>query len=62
MYHSLTLLQYTAWNFIPKNLFEQFHRVANFYFLCVALIEVRDTVTMEMIVRDTVTMEMRCVS
>ncbi|KAI0230344.1 putative phospholipid-transporting ATPase IF [Lamellibrachia satsuma] len=31
--------KYTAWNFIPKNLFEQFHRVANFYFLCVALIE-----------------------
>ncbi|KAL0110201.1 hypothetical protein PUN28_013685 [Cardiocondyla obscurior] len=25
--------KYTLWNFIPKNLFEQFRRVANFYFL-----------------------------
>ena len=40
--------QYTAWNFIPKNLFEQFHRIANFYFLCVAFIEVRSTVTVVM--------------
>lgn len=31
--------KYTAWNFIPKNLFEQFHRIANFYFLIVAFIE-----------------------
>ena len=33
--------QYTAWNFIPKNLFEQFQRIANFYFLCVGFVEVR---------------------
>ncbi|KAL2720927.1 phospholipid-transporting ATPase IF-like isoform X3 [Vespula squamosa] len=26
-------LYYTLWNFIPKNLFEQFRRIANFYFL-----------------------------
>ncbi|XP_035734472.1 probable phospholipid-transporting ATPase IF isoform X2 [Vespa mandarinia] len=25
--------KYTLWNFIPKNLFEQFRRIANFYFL-----------------------------
>ncbi|ELU14116.1 hypothetical protein CAPTEDRAFT_203466 [Capitella teleta] len=31
--------RYTAWNIIPKNLFEQFHRIANFYFLCVAFVE-----------------------
>ncbi|KJE93765.1 ATPase [Capsaspora owczarzaki ATCC 30864] len=31
--------KYTALNFLPKNLFEQFRRVANFYFLCVALIQ-----------------------
>lgn len=30
--------QYTVWNFIPKNLFEQFRRVANFYFLVSAII------------------------
>ncbi len=32
--------KYTVWNFIPKNLFEQFRRIANFYFLCIAIIQV----------------------
>ena len=32
--------KYTIWNFIPKNLFEQFSRIANFYFLCIAIIQV----------------------
>ena len=27
--------RYTAWNFVPKNLFEQFHRFANIYFMFV---------------------------
>lgn len=31
--------KYTVWNFLPKNLFEQFRRAANFYFLCVAIIQ-----------------------
>ncbi|XP_022336878.2 phospholipid-transporting ATPase IF-like isoform X6 [Crassostrea virginica] len=31
--------KYTVWNFIPKNLFEQFRRIANFYFLCVGVIQ-----------------------
>ncbi|XP_077987286.1 phospholipid-transporting ATPase IF-like isoform X2 [Glandiceps talaboti] len=31
--------KYTAWNFLPKNLFEQFRRIANFYFLIVGLIQ-----------------------
>ncbi|XP_056006402.1 phospholipid-transporting ATPase IF-like isoform X4 [Ostrea edulis] len=31
--------KYTVWNFIPKNLFEQFRRIANFYFLCVGIIQ-----------------------
>ena len=30
--------KYTAVNFIPKSLFEQFRRVANFYFLVVACV------------------------
>lgn len=30
--------KYKLWNFIPKNLFEQFRRVANIYFLIIALI------------------------
>ncbi|XP_053404518.1 phospholipid-transporting ATPase IF-like isoform X2 [Mercenaria mercenaria] len=31
--------RYTSWNFLPKNLFEQFRRVANFYFLCVGIVQ-----------------------
>ena len=27
--------RYTLWNFLPKNLFEQFHRFANIYFIFV---------------------------
>ncbi|KAG7189384.1 hypothetical protein KM043_017031 [Ampulex compressa] len=30
--------KYTVWNFIPKNLFEQFRRIANFYFLLTAIL------------------------
>uniref|UniRef100_A0A8C6NJ18 Phospholipid-transporting ATPase n=1 Tax=Nothobranchius furzeri TaxID=105023 RepID=A0A8C6NJ18_NOTFU len=32
--------QYTVWNFLPKNLFEQFRRIANFYFLIIFLVQV----------------------
>ena len=38
---SLFCAQYTFWNFIPKNLFEQFRRIANFYFLIIFLVQVR---------------------
>ncbi|CAF0707238.1 unnamed protein product [Brachionus calyciflorus] len=31
--NKITTSKYTFWNFIPKNLFEQFRRVANFYYL-----------------------------
>ncbi|KAG8461519.1 hypothetical protein KFE25_001123 [Diacronema lutheri] len=31
--------KYTVWNFVPKNLFEQFRRLANVYFLLVGLIQ-----------------------
>ncbi|ETE59897.1 putative phospholipid-transporting ATPase VD, partial [Ophiophagus hannah] len=30
--------KYRLWSFIPRNLFEQFHRVANLYFLFIALL------------------------
>ncbi|PRP86622.1 hypothetical protein PROFUN_05101 [Planoprotostelium fungivorum] len=30
--------KYTWWNFIPKNLYEQFHRLANFFFLITAIL------------------------
>ncbi|XP_021935483.1 probable phospholipid-transporting ATPase IF isoform X4 [Zootermopsis nevadensis] len=30
--------KYTIWSFLPKNLFEQFRRIANFYFLCMTVI------------------------
>lgn len=33
--------KYTLVNFIPKNLFEQFRRLANFYFLVISFIQVR---------------------
>lgn len=35
-------LQYTVWNFVPKNLFEQFRRIANFYFLIIFLVQVSE--------------------
>lgn len=31
--------KYKYWNFLPKNLFEQFRRVANFYFLCIVIVQ-----------------------
>ncbi|KAM7389928.1 hypothetical protein PAMP_023872 [Pampus punctatissimus] len=31
--------KYTVWNFLPKNLFEQFRRIANFYFLIIFLVQ-----------------------
>ncbi|TNN27116.1 putative phospholipid-transporting ATPase IH [Liparis tanakae] len=31
--------KYTSWNFVPKNLFEQFRRIANFYFLLIFLVQ-----------------------
>uniref|UniRef100_A0A8C6TT55 Phospholipid-transporting ATPase n=1 Tax=Neogobius melanostomus TaxID=47308 RepID=A0A8C6TT55_9GOBI len=33
------VFQYTIWNFVPKNLFEQFRRIANFYFLIIFLVQ-----------------------
>ena len=30
--------KYTLWSFVPKNLYEQFHRVANLYFVGLAVL------------------------
>lgn len=38
-----TTSKYTLLSFIPKNLFEQFHRIANVYFLFIAVLQVRNT-------------------
>ena len=32
--------KYTSYNFIPKNLFEQFQRIANVYFLIISLLQI----------------------
>lgn len=35
--NSIRTSRYTVWDFIPKQLFFQFSRVGNFYFLCVGV-------------------------
>lgn len=36
--NSINTTKYTALSFLPKNLFEQFHRLANVYFVFIALL------------------------
>jgi magnesium-transporting ATPase (P-type) len=36
-FHFFKIKKYTWWNFIPKNLFEQFSRISNFYFIMVMI-------------------------
>ena len=36
--NSIKTTKYTKWNFLPKNLFEQFHRYANIYFVFICII------------------------
>lgn len=43
--HCFSSPQYTVWNFLPKNLFEQFRRIANFYFLIIFLVQVSRTLS-----------------
>lgn len=38
--NTLVTSKYTIANFIPKNIWEQFHRVANVYFLLIATLQV----------------------
>ncbi|CAG9334297.1 unnamed protein product [Blepharisma stoltei] len=35
----ITTAKYTYWNLLPKNLFEQFHRIANIWFLIVSILQ-----------------------
>ncbi len=39
MDNSVTTSKYTAWNFVPLFLFQQFSRLANAYFLIVCIIQ-----------------------
>jgi hypothetical protein len=35
----ISTTQYTLWNFLPLSLFNQFRRIANFYFLIIAILQ-----------------------
>ncbi|KAN0043355.1 hypothetical protein ACTA71_011007 [Dictyostelium dimigraforme] len=39
IHNKISTTKYTPWSFIPKNLYEQFRRAANFYFLVIAVIQ-----------------------
>ena len=36
--NAIKTTKYSIWSFIPKNLFEQFHRFANIYFLAIIIL------------------------
>ena len=37
--NSIRSSRYNAWNFVPRQLFAQFSKLANFYFLCVSILQ-----------------------
>ncbi|PFH38209.1 hypothetical protein BESB_005500 [Besnoitia besnoiti] len=37
--NSVVTSKYTVWNFVLKNLWEQFHKVSNIYFLCICCLQ-----------------------
>ena len=37
--NDITTSHYTAYNFVPKNLWQQFQRVANVYFLLIGMLQ-----------------------
>jgi len=43
--NSIKTTKYTIWSFIPKNLFEQFHRFANIYFLFIVCLNWMPSIT-----------------
>ena len=40
--------KYNVVTFLPKNLFEQFQRIANTYFLALLILQVRDIMNVEL--------------
>jgi hypothetical protein len=45
MNNRITTSRYTCLSFLPKNLFEQFSKMANFYFLMMGLLELWPTIS-----------------
>ena len=39
MDNTISSSKYTLWNFLPRQLFAQFSKLANFYFLCVSILQ-----------------------
>lgn len=37
--NAIRTARYTVWNFLPMNLFEQLSQPANFYFLCIGILQ-----------------------
>lgn len=37
--NSIRSTRYSAWNFVPRQLFAQFSKLANFYFLCISILQ-----------------------
>ncbi|KAI9728365.1 MAG: hypothetical protein M1828_003765 [Chrysothrix sp. TS-e1954] len=37
--NTISSTRYNAWNFVPRQLFAQFSKLANFYFLCVSILQ-----------------------
>jgi phospholipid-translocating ATPase len=40
--NQITTSKYTIWTFLPKNLYEQFRGIANFYFLSLVILQAFD--------------------
>jgi hypothetical protein len=45
MDNKVVTAKYTWWNFIPKNLFEQFKKTSNIYFVFICFMQTRPAIT-----------------
>ncbi|KAI9820944.1 MAG: hypothetical protein M1832_003416 [Thelocarpon impressellum] len=43
--NSIRSSRHTAWNFLPRQLFAQFSKLANFYFLCISILQLIPTLS-----------------